>query len=212
MTGAQPDLGRPSAHARRALVVGAVVFAAMAVWIATGASAGFDTAVMQAAPGLHGGVGDAIAVGVSRGLGFVGISAASVVAFVILMLRGRAGDALAFAGLMVVAALATFAIKAMAERPRPELFAWIDPAFGWSFPSGHALSNTAFWLGLAALIARPWAWAVGGAMALLAGAFRVVAGVHWPSDVIAGWAFGVVLVAAMVLVTGALSRRAAGPS
>ena len=186
--------------ARGALIAGALVFAVMAVLVATGASAASDTAIMVSAPSLHGGVGDALAVFVSRGLGFTGIAAASVVAFLILMWRGRAGDAVAFAVLMIVAALVTFAIKALAERPRPELFAWIDPARGWSFPSGHALSNTAFWLGLATLLQRRWAWAVAVAMVVIAGAFRVIAGVHWPSDVVAGWAFGVMLVAAMVLV------------
>ena len=46
-------------------------------------------------------------------------------------------------------------------------------------------------------------------MMLIAGAFRVVAGVHWPSDVIAGWSLGVVLVAAAVVVRGRFTRAPA---
>ncbi len=193
--------------ARLALIVGALVFGVMAVLVATGASMSLDATVMSAAPTLHGGVGDAIAVLVSRGMGFVGLTSASVIAFAILMLRRRTGDAVAFAGLMIVATLLTFAIKAIGERPRPEMFTWVDHAHGWSFPSGHALSNTAFWLGLAALLRRPWAWAIGGAMALMVGVFRVIAGVHWPSDVVAGWALGLMLVAVMVLASRRFDTR-----
>ena len=192
-----------------AMGLGSALFAAMAVLVGLGATGGFDLPIMAAAPGLHGSVGDVIAVAVSRGLGFAGLTGATVVLVAGLLWRGRRGDAAMVGAAMFVGLVLMWAIKAAYARARPEVFPWVDPAEGWSFPSGHAFLNAAFWLLLAVVVKRPWAWALGIAMMLIAGAFRVVAGVHWPSDVIAGWSLGVVLVAAAVVVRGRFTRAPA---
>jgi len=85
--------------------------------------------------------------------------------------------------------------KDVAGRLRPEDERHLVAAQSFAFPSGHAANATLVWLCLALLLPRmPRArllaiWAAVW-LALLVGLSRVMLGVHWPSDVIAGWAFG----------------------
>ena len=70
----------------------------------------------------------------------------------------------------------------------------LDAVVSLSFPSAHAANSMIAWLGLALIAApprlRPAAVAAALALALLVGLTRLVLAVHWPSDVIGGWAFG----------------------
>ena len=77
-----------------------------------------------------------------------------------------------------------------------------------SFPSGHATSSMIFYLTLALALTAGKRWhriAAAGAvlLSLLIGISRVMLGVHWPSDVIGGWAFGML----WVLLTLRLAER-----
>lgn len=95
------------------------------------------------------------------------------------------------------AAFLIFLLKHLFERSRPELFRVVE-ASGCSFPSGHAMVSLCFYGLLAFLIARHihrWRWrlAVGTlAVALVAaiGVSRVYLGVHYPTDVVAGYTAG----------------------
>jgi undecaprenyl-diphosphatase len=90
------------------------------------------------------------------------------------------------------------ALKYLIDRPRPELVPREALTFTSSFPSGHSMMAAVVYLTLAALVVRlmekkrlkGYALAVALALALLVGLSRVYLGVHWPSDVLAGWAAG----------------------
>ncbi|MFL6720716.1 MAG: phosphatase PAP2 family protein [Sphingomonas sp.] len=84
-------------------------------------------------------------------------------------------------------------------RVRPELEPHLVVVKTSSFPSGHAASSMIFYLALALAFtahSRQRFAAAGAAilLSLMVGTSRVMLGVHWPSDVIGGWAFGMLWV------------------
>jgi undecaprenyl-diphosphatase len=102
--------------------------------------------------------------------------------------------------------------KAMVARQRPAPAGQLVHVTTLAFPSGHAAYSMMAWLGLALLAAparhRALAVAAGIALALLVGSTRLVLAVHWPSDVIGGWAFG----AGWVLLWTRLAEGTATPA
>jgi len=91
---------------------------------------------------------------------------------------------------IAVGTLLNLALKQIFAMPRPDLIQHLDVVKTYSFPSGHAAGNMMMFGALALLIARRWAWALAAALIILIGASRVWLGVHWPSDVTAGWIEG----------------------
>ena len=90
-------------------------------------------------------------------------------------------------------------IKYTVARMRPPILLWSIPAHDWSFPSGHATESAAVYLTLALMFANTQrrlgvkiaTYTIAIAVAFLIGVSRVYLGVHWPTDVIVGWALGV---------------------
>lgn len=89
-------------------------------------------------------------------------------------------------------------LKTQFGRERPGIVDHLVAASGMSFPSGHAANSAVVYLTIAALVsqvvaqraARNAAIALAVLLVGMIGATRVYLGVHWPSDVLAGWSFG----------------------
>jgi undecaprenyl-diphosphatase len=107
-------------------------------------------------------------------------------------------------------------LKELFHRARPDLFAPRVSESGYGFPSGHAMTSMAIVGGLCAVAWRTrarWpALLAGGLFVLAVGASRVELGVHYPSDVLAGWAFSLAwVVGAAISVSRLEGRRRAAP-
>jgi membrane-associated phospholipid phosphatase len=150
----------------------------------------FDDPILLRAHALAGPGLDGFFIVVSK-LGYQGVIAFDI-AIVILLLgirhwRGATFAAVAFCG----SALLNLGTKQFFQRDRPTLWESISPEDTFSFPSGHAMGS----MTLAAtviLLAWPtrWRWpmlALAAAFVLLVGYSRVYLGVHFPSDILAGW-------------------------
>jgi len=121
------------------------------------------------------------------------------VAMGFLLVSGKPDPAV-FVFLSVTAAtLANHFLKLVFDRPRPDIVDHLVSTQTASFPSGHATMSAVVYLSLAVLIVRlvksnlVRAYVIATAILLtfLIGMSRIYLGVHWPSDVIAGWALGV---------------------
>lgn len=111
--------------------------------------------------------------------------------------RGTAWPVAVGAGGLAALTLIDLGVKVAVARPRPPEAWRAVAAAGWSFPSGHAMFAAGALLLMiwilrprrAVLIALTCAAVT---VAFLVGASRVVLGVHYPSDVLAGWCLGVI--------------------
>ena len=115
----------------------------------------------------------------------------------VLGFKGERRRGLALAALVIGERITLDGLKLLLDRARPALDAHPVATHSSSFPSGHSGNSMAVFLGIA-LIAVPErmrrrAAAAAVGLAILVGLTRPFLGVHWPSDVIGGWALGAAL-------------------
>ncbi|QNP42046.1 phosphatase PAP2 family protein [Lysobacter solisilvae (ex Woo and Kim 2020)] len=121
-----------------------------------------------------------------------GVVPFDILLVLVLAIRRHAREALFTGVALGGSALLNLAAKQLFARDRPSLWESIAPETTYSFPSGHAMgSMTLAWV--CALLAwrTPWRWPVAFAafaFTALVGLSRVYLGVHYPSDILAGWA------------------------
>jgi undecaprenyl-diphosphatase len=155
-------------------------------------------------------------------LGLIGVLLVLAVIVGLLLRRGGLTwpESLAPLVSLVVVALITLALKSLVGRAGPQHVLGTAAEPGTSFPSGHAADATALFVSIALLLvvrvvhhplARTGVVVVGLALPLMVGLSRLVLDVHWPTDVVAGWALGA-FVAVGVTVLALRARAPAVPA
>jgi len=146
-------------------------------------------------------------------LGYLwGVVPLDLIVLLSLALRRRFRDGLFFGIAITGSAVLDIAAKNYYARMRPDLWLSLTPETTYSFPSGHAMGSAT--LGMALIVLcwpTRWRWPVALAslvFVLLVGLSRVYLGVHYPSDILAGWSAAVAWVFAMYVL---VDRKAPPP-
>lgn len=220
LTAARREVGATSALLIAAL--GGMGFLAIADEVAEGETHALDLAILRALrvegrPGtlvgpdwLHVAATDVTALGSVTVLGLLILLAFALLASLRRWSEGALLVAGAGGGLLISQGL-----KHVFGRERPELAYRAVEAANASFPSGHAMLSAVVFLTLGVLAARfaerrrvkVLAMSAAVLVSLLVGASRVYLGVHWASDVLAGWCVGAAWAMACWLAAYVVQRR-----
>ena len=191
-----------------ALVViagGTLAFLRLADIVVDGETEAFDRALLlfmrdPANPGLA--PGPSWLPGIMRDITALGglavLSMLVAFAVIYLLLAGKRAAALFVLVSVIGGTALSHGLKIVFDRPRPNLIPGAPIELTASFPSGHAMISAVAYLTLGALLTRieaprrVHAFFIGVAvvMTVLIGISRVYLGVHWPTDVLAGWCLG----------------------
>lgn len=181
------------------------VFSQIAAFALTGNSRGFDEWLLRALrvpgddtvpigpPWLPGTMRDFTALG-STGV----VTLIVIIAWLFLIMTRKHHAAFFVIFAVVGGSLLNNLLKIGFARPRPDIVAHGTEVFTASFPSGHSMMSAVVYLTLGTLLARSQQdpqvkiliFSVCVLLTLLIGFSRVYLGVHWPTDVLAGWTLG----------------------
>ena len=122
----------------------------------------------------------------------------TIVGVLAFLMHRRRWHAAILAATVLAADISSEALKTVYGRPRPDLVPHGSYVYSASFPSGHSTLSAATFLTLAMLIAslepnrgtKIMVFVLAMILVLAIGFSRVYLGVHWPSDVLAGWCLG----------------------
>jgi undecaprenyl-diphosphatase len=154
---------------------------------------------------------DVTAMGSTAVVGFITLSVAAYLA-----IRRNYQTALLLLLAVAGAYLLSIVLKSAFGRPRPDLVPRATAVFNPSYPSGHSMLSATVYLTLGALLARQEVrrrlklFVMGLAIftAAAVGISRIYLGVHWPTDVVAGWTAGAIWAILVWLVDRWLRHRA----
>ena len=153
---------------------------------------------------------DVTALGGVPVLGFVSLAVAGFLA-----LSGKLRSLVLVLGATLGGLVISLLLKEGFARPRPDVVPHLTQTLTASFPSGHAMLSAVVYLTLGlqltALVPRrrlkTYVLVIALLLTVLIGLSRVYLGVHYPTDVLAGWAAGLAWAVASALVAHALRRR-----
>lgn len=178
----------------------------LAEGIAGGMVHGIDEGTLRALDQIHNGALTVVMRVITFLGGDWGVALPSAAAIVVLLVvcRPRLREALFVLVVMTGTGVLQLVTKLAFERPRPAVFPPLVAVSSYSYPSGHAMASAGLALALV-VVAWPTRWrtaaiAGGVAFTLLVGASRTYLGVHYPSDIVAGWLLAVAWVTAVWLV------------
>jgi undecaprenyl-diphosphatase len=141
-----------------------------------------------------------------------------VMIFLVLIRRYKAS--LFVLGAAVGGALVSHSLKVFFSRPRPDIVSHGTNVLTYSFPSGHSMLSAVVFLTLGALLTelvtrkrlKSYFLLVGLFLSFIVGLSRIYLGVHYPSDVIAGWCAGLFWAALVTMVARIYTLRAKDPA
>ncbi|HTA41070.1 MAG TPA: phosphatase PAP2 family protein [Bryobacteraceae bacterium] len=203
------------------IAAGGLIFVKLATEVREGETQGFDRELLLAMrrPGdlaPRGGLAMEEAVRDVSALGsttILGLITAGTVIF--LALDGKKHMAWFMLGSVLSGTVLSDLLKDVFQRPRPEIVPHLAYASNTSFPSGHSLMSAVAYLTLGALLARSherravkvFFLVTAALLGFMVGVSRVYLGVHWPTDVLAGWTAGAVWAVLCWLVARWLQSR-----
>lgn len=204
------------------IALGVLLFAFIADEAFEGDARGFDESILLALrePGdpsnpigpawLEHALADITALG-----GYVILTLIVAGVAIYLLAAGKRANAILVVGAVGSGTLLSEGLKLGFARPRPDLVAHLAEVQSASFPSGHAMISAIAYLTLGVLLTRAhkqrrtkfliMTYAI--LLTLMIGMSRVYLGVHWPTDVLAGWALGAAWSALWWLAAWWLQRR-----
>ncbi len=188
------------------IAAGGWIFIAIASEVREGDTRSFDRELLLAMrrPGDLAPIGGPVVEETARDITSLGstvvLGLVTVITVVFLALDGKRHMAYFALASVVSGMIVSDLLKDIFQRPRPEIvphLAWVSNT---SFPSGHSMMSAVTYLTLGALLARShdrravkvFFLLVAALLGLLVGVSRVYLGVHWPTDVLAGWTAGAV--------------------
>lgn len=164
----------------------------------------YDEAALHTVNSVASPLLDALVVSTTQLGGVLGVMVLTIgIAMLLWRRRRRSMAALLVTGVSG-AVLLNLLLKAFFQRDRPQLWERLVTENSYSFPSGHAMASSALAISLMVIFwPTRWRWVAVAAAAsymVVIGLTRLYLGVHYPSDVLAGWAVSSVWVSMVVYV------------
>jgi undecaprenyl-diphosphatase len=156
---------------------------------------------------------------IMRGISFFGgtgfLFCATTVIVICFIFKKWKREAILLGVTMIGASLLNITLKLAFKRVRPEPFFNLATPKSFSFPSGHSLASFCFFAALAAIVntgiksrgLRTAIWTTAAVIILLIGLSRIYLGVHYATDVIAGFTAALIWIGAVKFVEEQLVRR-----